>query len=86
MLLRRRWHWRSFPRWFAGGVLFIDLHGYDDSPVQPSQALDALLRALGVPGEHVPEGADQRAGLYRSELAQVTGPVLIVADNASTEA
>ena len=35
--------------WFPGGVLFLDLHGYDDQPVQPGQALDALLRALGVP-------------------------------------
>jgi tetratricopeptide (TPR) repeat protein len=72
--------------WFPGGVLFIDLHGYDDSPVQPGQALDGLLRALGVPGEHIPDGAEQRAGLYRSALAQVTGPVLVIADNASAEA
>jgi tetratricopeptide (TPR) repeat protein len=72
--------------WFPGGVLFIDLHGYDPSPVQPAQALDALLRALGVSGEHIPEGTEARAGLYRSALAQVTGPVLIVADNASAEA
>ena len=21
--------------WFPGGVLFIDLHGYDEAPVQP---------------------------------------------------
>src|ERR1035438_10836797 len=28
--------------WFGGGVLFIDLHGYDEAPVEPSQALDAL--------------------------------------------
>jgi hypothetical protein len=69
-----------------GGVLFIDLHGYDPAPVQPGQALDAMLRALGVPGEHIPEAAEQRAGLYRSELAQVTGPVLVIADNASSEA
>jgi tetratricopeptide (TPR) repeat protein len=72
--------------WFAGGVLFIDLHGYDQNPVQPGQALDALLRALGVPGEHIPEAAEQRAGLYRSALAQVSDPVLVVADNASAEA
>jgi hypothetical protein len=72
--------------WFPGGVLFIDLHGYDDRPVQPAQALDALLRALGVAGEHVPEEAGQRAGLYRSVLAQVGGAVLVVADNASSEA
>ena len=49
--------------WFGGGVLFIDLHGYDETPVEPSQALDALLRALGVPGEHIPpdrRGAGRR--------------------------
>ena len=72
--------------WFAGGVLFIDLHGYDSSPVQPGQALDALLRALGIRGEHIPETAEQRAGLYRSVLAQIADPVLVVADNASAEA
>ena len=72
--------------WFPGGALFIDLHGYDPSPVQPRQSLDALLRALGIRGEHIPEGTEQRAALYRSALAKVTGPVLIIADNASTEA
>jgi tetratricopeptide (TPR) repeat protein len=72
--------------WFGGGVLFIDLHGYDPSPVQPGQALDALLRALGIPGEHIPEGTEQRAALYRSTLDQVRAPVLVVVDNASAEA
>ena len=72
--------------WFPGGVLFIDLHGYDGAPVQPGQALDALLRALGVAPEHIPPGTEQRAGLYRSALAQIRDPVLIIADNASAEA
>jgi tetratricopeptide (TPR) repeat protein len=72
--------------WFKGGVLFIDLHGYDDQPVEHAQALDALLRALGVPAEHVPAAAEDRVGLYRSVLAQMSEPVLVVADNASTEA
>ena len=72
--------------WFPGGVLFIDLHGYDDAPVQPHQALDSLLRALGVAAEHIPPEAEDRAGLYRSVLAQVTDPVLVIADNASSEA
>jgi tetratricopeptide (TPR) repeat protein len=66
--------------------LFIDLHGYDDAPVEPGQALDALLRALGVPGEHIPPGTEERAGLYRSVLAAIGDPVLIIADNASSEA
>jgi tetratricopeptide (TPR) repeat protein len=72
--------------WFGGGALFLDLHGYDDAPVEPGQALDALLRALGVAAEHIPPGAEERAGLYRSVLAQISDPVLIIADNASSEA
>jgi hypothetical protein len=72
--------------WFGGGVLFLDLHGYDEAPVEPGKALDALLRALGVAAEHIPPETDERAGLYRSILAQITEPVLIIADNASSEA
>ena len=72
--------------WFGGGVLFIDLHGYDETPVEPGQALDALLRALGVAAEHIPPSVEERAGLYRSVLAQITEPVLVIADNASSEA
>jgi len=72
--------------WFGGGVLFVDLHGYDEAPVEPSQALDALLRALGVPAEHIPPTTEERAGLYRSVLAQASEPVLVIADNASSEA
>ena len=72
--------------WFGGGVLFIDLHGYDDQRVEPGQALDTLLRALRVPAEYIPPSAEERAGLYRSVLAQVGEPVLVVADNASSEA
>ncbi len=67
-------------------MLFIDLHGYDEAPVEPGQALDALLRALGVPAEHIPPGVEERAGLYRSVLAQASEPVLVIADNASAEA
>ncbi len=72
--------------WFGGGVLFIDLHGYDQEPVKPSQALDALLRALGVPAEHIPATVEERAALYRSAMAQITDPVLVIADNASSDA
>jgi hypothetical protein len=72
--------------WFSGGVFFVDLHGYDEVPVQPDQALDALLRALGVPAEHIPPTVEERAGLYRSALAQISDAVLLIADNASTEA
>jgi NB-ARC domain len=72
--------------WFKGGVLFLDLHGYDERQVEPGQALDDLLRALGVPAEHIPADLDERAGLYRSVLAEFRDPVLVIADNASSEA
>ncbi|GAA2655462.1 tetratricopeptide repeat protein [Streptomyces vastus] len=73
--------------WFPGGVLFVDLHGYDDDPVTADQALEALLRALGTAPEHIPATADERAALYRSTLAERArerGAVLILADNASS--
>ncbi len=72
--------------WFAGGVLFADLHGYDSVPMEPGQMLDVWLRALGVPGEQIPADMAGRAGLYRSVLAQMSDPVLVIADNASSEA
>jgi tetratricopeptide (TPR) repeat protein len=72
--------------WIGGGVLFVDLHGYDLAPVDPAQALDALLRALGVAAEYIPAGEEERTRLYRSVLAQITAPVLVIADNACSEA
>ncbi|MBK3580334.1 ATP-binding protein [Streptomyces sp. MBT65] len=73
--------------WFPGGVLFIDLHGYDQEPVTSDRALQALLRALGIPPEHIPATADERVALYRSALAgraRERGAVLVLADNASS--
>ncbi|MBE8472696.1 tetratricopeptide repeat protein [Streptomyces justiciae] len=75
--------------WFQGGVLFLDLHGYDDDPVTAEQALEALLRALGAVPEHIPPRKDERAALYRSLLAErgrQRGAVLVLADNASAPA
>ncbi|MFC8424247.1 tetratricopeptide repeat protein [Streptomyces sp. NPDC057236] len=73
--------------WFPGGVLFIDLHGYDREPVTADRALQALLRALGTLPEYIPTTTDERAALYRSTLAtraHECGPVLVLADNASS--
>ncbi|QIJ60744.1 tetratricopeptide repeat protein [Streptomyces sp. JB150] len=72
--------------WFPGGALFVDCHGYDETPAGPEQLLEALLRALGVAAAHVPGTLDERAGLYRSVLAErgrTSGPVLVLVDNAS---
>ncbi|MFG2439639.1 SAV_2336 N-terminal domain-related protein, partial [Streptomyces sp. NPDC048508] len=73
--------------WFPGGVLFLDLHGYEEQPVRAIQALESLLGALGVPPEQVPAAADDRAVLYRSvlsERARERGAVLVLADNVSS--
>ncbi|WP_406219018.1 ATP-binding protein [Streptomyces canus] len=73
-------------RWFTG-VQMVNLRGYDPNPVPPEDALEALLRALGVAAEHIPPTLDEREGLYRSQLdalAQEEQRVLILADNAST--
>ncbi|MER7752532.1 tetratricopeptide repeat protein [Kitasatospora sp. NPDC097643] len=64
-------------------ALFVNLRGYDETPMDAGQALDTLLRALGVPAEHIPPDPEARAALYRTRLEQREQPVLIVADNAS---
>jgi tetratricopeptide (TPR) repeat protein len=71
---------------YPDGQLFIDLHGYTAgvAPVGPGEALDRLLRSLGIPGDRIPADLDQRAGLYRSRLADLR--MVIVLDNAAAEA
>jgi hypothetical protein len=71
--------------WYSGGVLFIDLHGYDKIPVPPAEALGMLLRALQVQAEQLPPTTEERAALYRSRLAHINEPMLVIADNASSE-
>ncbi|MBX9361798.1 tetratricopeptide repeat protein [Streptomyces sp. WAC04114] len=76
------------PGWFPGGVLFVDLFGYDPERCLSAEgALDGLLRALGMPGEHIPIDLQGRARLYRSVLAtfaQNNQRILVVIDNASS--
>ncbi|MDX3454533.1 NACHT domain-containing protein [Streptomyces sp. ME02-8801-2C] len=75
--------------WFPGGTVFLDLHGDKSRRTTTSDAVHAVLRALGVTAADIPEGSDDRVFLYHSVLAErmrSQGPVLIVADNASTNA
>jgi tetratricopeptide (TPR) repeat protein/transcriptional regulator with XRE-family HTH domain len=71
---------------YPDGQLFCDLHGHTEgvAPVDPADALDRVLRALGVPGEHIPDDPDDRAALYRSRVAGRR--VLVLLDNAASEA
>ncbi|MGW0754462.1 tetratricopeptide repeat protein [Streptomyces sp. NPDC002587] len=75
------------PGWFPGGVLFVDMFGYDsERRLSPENALDQMLRALGMPGEHIPADLQALTRLHRSVLAAFAEQgrrLLIVIDNAS---
>ncbi|MEV7439928.1 tetratricopeptide repeat protein [Streptomyces sp. NPDC091204] len=74
--------------WFPGGVLYINLLGYDPERRKgPEQALDSLLRALGIPDTELPRGLSNQERLYRTVLAGYAAQgrrILVVADNASS--
>ncbi|WP_053717835.1 ATP-binding protein [Saccharothrix sp. NRRL B-16348] len=71
---------------FPGGVLFLDVRGYDpQQQVLPEVALLVLLRAIGVPSEHIPADQAGREVLYRSRLAE-SERTLVILDNASSAA
>ena len=72
--------------WYAGGVLMIDMRGYDgpEHRVRPAAALASFLGALGIPGEQIPSGQDDRERLWRSVMADLGAGgrrTLIVVDN-----
>ena len=71
---------------YPDGQLFLDLHGHTDGvdPLDPQEALELMLRALGVPTNRLPAGIEARAGMYRSLLAHRR--MLVVLDNAHSEA
>ncbi|MGW8984833.1 regulator [Streptomyces parvus] len=76
------------PGWFPGGVLFVDMFGYDQERwLAPERALGGLLRALGVQNAQIPSDLQDLSRLYRSALAalaQAGSRVLVVIDNASS--
>ncbi|NKZ05276.1 helix-turn-helix domain-containing protein [Actinomadura latina] len=66
---------------FPDGCLFMDLHGYADTAmVEPADALNRLLRRLGVPGEGIPPHAEDRSALFRDCVASRS--LLLFLDNA----
>jgi tetratricopeptide (TPR) repeat protein/DNA-binding XRE family transcriptional regulator len=76
-----RWAHQAAER-FPDGQLYVNLRGYDPrEPVAAADALAGLLRALGVPGEQIPDETDERARLYRSMLAGRR--MLVLLDNAA---
>lgn len=68
---------------FSDGQLAIDLRGFTpgEVPVPPSAALDTLLRALGTPGDWIPDDLEGRTGMWRSLIADRR--MLLLLDNAA---
>ncbi|NUS08468.1 MAG: transcriptional regulator, partial [Nonomuraea sp.] len=71
---------------FPDGQLFVTLRGHDPQapPLRPEVVLARFLRALGVPGERLPAGLDERTALFRSLLHD--SRMLIVLDDAASAA
>ncbi|GAA2004756.1 AfsR/SARP family transcriptional regulator [Catenulispora subtropica] len=66
--------------------LYLDLRGHDPerAPLAPDDALRVLLTTLGVAATRIPEPADERAALWRAEMAGRR--CLLVLDNAADSA
>jgi tetratricopeptide (TPR) repeat protein len=68
---------------FPDAQLHLDLHGYEPRQrLSPAQALDRLLRVLGVTPEALPTDVDVQAALYRGLLSDKRS--LVILDNASS--
>lgn len=67
---------------YPDGQLYVDLRGYTpgSTPMESEEALDQLLRIMGVPGSQIPEDYATRAALWRSVTARLR--LLLVLDNA----
>jgi tetratricopeptide (TPR) repeat protein len=68
---------------FPDGQLYVGLRGANGRPVSPAHVLERFLRALGVPGQAIPEEIEERAELFRDRLSGRR--VLVVLDDAANE-
>jgi DNA-binding SARP family transcriptional activator/tetratricopeptide (TPR) repeat protein len=65
---------------FPDGQLYAHLSGASRQPAVPGEVVARFLRDLGVDGDKVPAGEEERAALYRSRLAG--RKVLVLLDDA----
>jgi tetratricopeptide (TPR) repeat protein len=71
---------------FTDGQLFADLHGHTSSgnPVEPADALEDFLLALGWPPDRMPAIAEERASLFRTVTQDRR--MIFLFDNAASSA
>ena len=69
---------------FPDGQLFVRLHAHarGQQPVEPGDALAALLRSTGMDPRQIPAEVEERAQLWRDRLAGKR--ILLVLDDAAT--
>ncbi|WP_246127684.1 BTAD domain-containing putative transcriptional regulator [Amycolatopsis rhizosphaerae] len=69
---------------YGDAQLYVDLQGHSEQPpADPSAVLASFLRLLGVPGEKIPAGLEERSSLFRDRLYGKQALVLL--DNAASE-
>lgn len=71
---------------YPDGQLYINLRGYTpgEQPVASAAALGTLLRALGIPGDQVPDDLEGRTAAWRAALTDRR--LLLLLDNAADAA
>ncbi|GAA2623797.1 BTAD domain-containing putative transcriptional regulator [Streptomyces spororaveus] len=78
-------HWAHQVRdRFPDGQIFVNLRGFDHDrpPLRPHEALELLLRSLGLAASEIPSQDEAQARVYRTLLADRR--VLVVLDNAAS--
>ncbi|MFC8240838.1 AfsR/SARP family transcriptional regulator [Streptomyces chartreusis] len=78
-------HWAHQVRArFPDGQLYVNLHGFDHDrpPLSPGEALELLLRSLGLEASEIPLSDEAQARAYRSLLADRR--MLVLLDNAAS--
>ena len=73
---------RLAPR-FPDAQLYVNLRGAEPERLHMAEVLAGFLRALGVAGDTIPPEIEERARLYRAQLAD--RKALVVLDNAHDE-
>ena len=78
-------HWAHQVRHrFPDGQLYVNLHGFDHDrpPLGAGEALELLLRSLGLEASEIPPGEEAQARVYRTLLAGRR--LLVLLDNAAS--
>ncbi|MFC6846761.1 BTAD domain-containing putative transcriptional regulator [Streptomyces caelestis] len=78
-------HWAHQVRdRFPDGQLYVNLHGFDHDrpPLKAGEALELLLRSLGLGAPEIPLNAEAQARVYRTLLADQR--LLLLLDNAAS--